>query len=140
MLGLEEGHRGDRSLENILPKLADLPFSIYSFVFHKEKLRKEAGFGNQEAFFTYMNKEIYDNLFDDQKDLQLQFFKETTDFTKDFISYVEDRHQPDLFDRSVYSFVEQEKESFMSLANLIGEVLEEKYHLNRKNTWFDELS
>src|SRR5699024_1831077 len=90
MLGLEEGHRGDRSLENILPKLADLPFSIYSFVFHKEKLRKEAGFGNQEAFFTYMNKEIYDNLFDDQKDLQLQFFKETTDFTKDFISYVED--------------------------------------------------
>src|SRR5699024_6798182 len=60
--------------------------------------------------------------------------------TKDFISYVEDRHQPDLFDRSVYSFVEQEKESFMSLANLIGEVLEEKYHLNRKNTWFDELS
>src|SRR5690625_3958574 len=77
---------------------------------------------------------------DENQDIYLQVFQDSSDFMKTFIKYVEEQHQPDLVDISAYSFVENPKDNFMTLAQIIGEVIKEKYEENKQDSWFDELS
>src|SRR5690625_2793343 len=140
MLGVEEGNNEEETLKNIAPDLAELPFSIYSFIFNKMRLKEEGSVSQKETLFSYVNKQIYDHLMDENQDIYLQVFQDSSDFMKTFIKYVEERHQPDLFDSSAYSFVENPKDNFMTLAQIIGEVIKEKYEENKQDSWFDKLA
>jgi len=140
LLGLDEEGNKQAALETIAPKLAKLPFSIYAFILDKQKLIAEGGFGSQRALFAYLNKEIFDNLFHEGKDMQVQVFKETTDFVDSFITYIEERHQPDLFDSSSYSFLGEFDNGFMDLAKLISDVLLEKYASGKESSFLQKLS
>jgi|SRR5690625_3543271 len=140
MLGVEAGNNEEETLKNIAPDLAELPFSIYSFIFNKMRLKEEGSISQKETLFSYANKQIYDNLMDENQDIHLQVFQDSSDFMKSFIEYIEEQHQPDLFDSSAYSFVENPKDNFMQLAEIIGEVLLEKYEENKQDSWFDELA
>lgn len=140
LLGLDEERNKQASLETIAPKLAKLPFSIYAFILDKQKLMAEGGFGSKRALFAYLNKEIYDNLFNEEKDMQVQVYKEPTEFVDSFITYIEKRHQPDLFDSSSFGFLEEVDNGFMDLAKLISGVLFEKYASGKESSFLQKLS
>src|SRR5690625_5156706 len=123
MLGVEAGNNEEETLKNIAPNLAELPFSIYSFIFNKMRLKEEGSVSQKETLFSFANKQIYDHLMDENQDIHLQVFQDSSDFMKSFIEYIEEQHQPDLFDSSAYSFVEKPKDIFMTLDKIIGDVI-----------------
>src|SRR5690625_4524620 len=58
MLGVEAGNNEEETLKNIAPNLAELPFSIYSFIFNKMRLKEEGSVSQKETLFSFANKQI----------------------------------------------------------------------------------
>jgi len=140
LLGIDERSKKQKVIESMAPNLADLSFSIFSFVLNKERLRDEGGFGDRQSLFAYLNKEIYDNLFDGHRHMQVQVMKESSPYIDSFVKYIEERQQPDLFNSSAFSFIEQADDELMKLAKLISDVLLDEYTDQKESTFLNELA
>lgn len=122
-LGIEGNQNRLQFLADIVEDLEQFPVNFYSFIIDKDKLREKASFGQKETIFNYLNKHIYKTIFEQKINLQIQIFNEITDYQSSFIQFVKENHQPDLFDRSTFSFTDQSKDGFTSLAKIFSEVL-----------------
>src|SRR5690625_4490944 len=76
MLGVEAGNNEEETLKNIAPDLAELPFSIYSFIFNKMRLKEEGSISQKETLFSYAKKQKYYNYIHKNQDIHMKYYQE----------------------------------------------------------------
>lgn len=117
--------------EKITNQLLPLAFQIYSVVIDKKKLHHDGGHGSLKYSFEYINKIIYLDLFTTHLDIQVYADNEDSPFIKSFDDYINDRHQPDLFNRSVFSYENRTENRIIQLTNYISNMIFETYEYDQ---------
>lgn len=113
--------------EKITNQLLALEFQIYCIVIDKKKLYYDGGHGSLKYSFEFMNEIIYQDLFNTHLDIQMYADDEETPFIKSFDDYINDRHQPDLFNRSVFLYENKAENQFIQLTDYISNLIFETY-------------
>lgn len=125
------------NIEEAIKQLLPLNFQVYSVVINKKKLRYEGGHGNLKSSFDFINDMIYHDLFVKHIDIQV-LANEQTEFLKSFETFINDRHQPDLFNHSAFVYDTQIDNGFIRLSNIISQSIFAKYEYDQ--TTINELS
>lgn len=113
--------------EKITNQLLALEFQIYYIVIDKKKLHHDGGHGILKYSFEFMNEMIYQDLFSAHLDIQVYAGDEETPFIKSFDDYINDRHQPDLFNCSVFLYENKAENQFIQLTDYISNLIFETY-------------
>jgi hypothetical protein len=109
--------------EKIINQLLTLEFQIYCVVIDKKKLHHDGGHGSLKYSFEFMNEIIYQDLFSTHLDMQVYADDKETLFIKSFDDYINDRHQPDLFNRSVFLYENRRENRFIQLTDYISNLI-----------------
>lgn len=119
--------------QTIIAELLKMEFGIYAVVVHKEKLRKDGGFGVYRSFFKYVNGLLYNYLFDVHTHIQVfaDYYGDST-FMKEFATYIDNRHQPDLFNTSFFQFDKRSENTLIQLADVISDVIFHTFESDQK--------
>lgn len=78
-----------------------------------------------------MNEMIYRDLFSTYLDIQVHADDEETPFIKSFDDYINDRHQPDLFNRSVFLYENRAENQCIQLTDYISNLIFETYEYDQ---------
>lgn len=128
-LGLEK-LISKQCLEQLSLNLINIDFGIHVIVINKKQLRQDGGFGNKDSISKYSSELIYQDLFKQHMDIQIQAQYTQTPFMNSFETYIVDRLEPTLFDSSAITFLDKSDCALMTLARLISEFILSKYEQN----------
>lgn len=107
----------------ILQELVQADFSIYAVVVNKRKLVGE-GFKYKPSFYKFLNGLVYKELFKTFPELDLAVDEHgENDFMRQFKSYVQRHHQPNLFSGSDFRFSGSAESVMIQLADFIAGTL-----------------
>ncbi|QJD98517.1 DUF3800 domain-containing protein (plasmid) [Mucilaginibacter robiniae] len=107
----------------ILQELVQADFSIYAVVVNKRKLVGE-GFKYKPSFYKFLNGLVYKELFKTFPELDLVVDEHgDNDFMRQFKSYVQRYHQPNLFSGSDFQFSGSAESVMIQLADFIAGTL-----------------
>ena len=113
--------------EEIINQLLALDFQIYCIVIDKKKLHHDGGHGSLKYSFEFMNEMLYQDLFNIHLDIQVYAKDEDTPYIRSFDNYINERHQPDLFNRSVFLYENRAENQFIQLTDFISDLIFETY-------------
>ncbi|MDN3016439.1 hypothetical protein PH210_09515 [Paenibacillus sp. BSR1-1] len=121
-------HKMELDKVPILNEIKDLPFSVYAYVFDKQKIREDFGIMHKTPFIKYLNRMIYDDLNRTFEQLDLTADKqETKPFLNEFKNYIGTKTIPDLFNYSTFGFNNNQSVSILLLADLIAATIAKGY-------------
>lgn len=113
----------------ILRRLSELDFYVYSIVVDKRKIWEESGLRFRNSFFKYFNKLLDLELYRYYPDIELVADEHGSEkFMDGFIDYVKANHQQkDLFINPKFRFAKSEDEPLIQVADLISGSLSKIY-------------
>lgn len=112
----------------ILKSLANVNFHIFCMVVDKKKLNLEGGLGYKRSFHKYLNGRVHDELYRTFPNLKLVADQPgNQEFMEGFVSYVNNRHIPNLFSQAEFGFVNSKDEILIQVADFIGGTIAKCY-------------
>ncbi len=111
-----------------LDALAGLPFRLYALVVDKRELDRTGGLQFKHSFYKNLCGKAYGALLRSLPKLHLradEYGRES--FMESFTTYVQKRHQPDLFEKGTFDFVNSRDEVVVQLADLCSGLLARIY-------------
>ena len=116
---------------SILNRVLDLDFSFIAIVIDKERLWEDSGLKYKTSFIKFVNGLLYSHLFQTFPEIRIVADEHGgEEFKESFVSYMEERHNPDLFWKNEVELVSSTVSPGVQLADLlvgtIGKIYEKK--------------
>ena len=114
--------------KEVIEKLLSFHIDLYAIIVDKDKLWEVGGFGYQQLLDDYMNRRLYNDLF--ESNMSVQIFAESEqkhDFLKKFESYIGERHTRTLFNPTLLVFEKKSDNTCLQFADIINELIFNAY-------------
>lgn len=112
----------------LLADLSGLPFHFYGLAVDKARLDPASGFQWKDSFYKNLCGRAYGKLMRAHRGLHVRADEHgRTEFMESFADYIRRNHQPDLFERGTFEFVNGKTEVFVQLADIIAGLLARAY-------------
>lgn len=124
---------------SILRSLSNVDFYIFSMVVDKKKLISDGGLGYKRSFHKYLNGRVHDELYRTFPNLKMVADQHgNKEFMDGFVSYVNEKHIPDLFSQAKFGFSNSKDEVLIQVADFISGTIAKRFEETKISPRYQE--